>query len=75
MDIALELVSLVIAWYSERLAAEENAQTPDVARIAELDAAQEACAGDLERVRRAGPEELAQIVADYRERYRSLSGL
>lgn len=64
-EVALDVVGLVIAWYSERILAERRSGTQDAERLEQLIAQYQSCVEDRERLEDASGEETARIRAAY----------
>ncbi|MEU3619817.1 hypothetical protein ABZ725_47160 [Streptomyces sp. NPDC006872] len=69
---AVDIVQAVVAWYTEKIAAERRAPLPDGERIAQLTADRTAAYQDLQRLEDADPEEEDRLAELYAARLRQL---
>jgi hypothetical protein len=69
-EMAHEIVGNVIAWYSRQLLLARR--SGDEQRLEELKARRQECVEDQNRLREAGPEEIARIAAVYAARLKEL---
>ncbi|MEU5417801.1 hypothetical protein [Streptomyces sp. NPDC020667] len=69
---AHQIVDAVAAWYTTQLLLARS--SGDRQRLQELMAGRQECEKDQQRLKDAGPKEIARIAADYAERLKELEG-
>ncbi|MGB8946485.1 MAG: hypothetical protein WCD21_40560 [Streptomyces sp.] len=68
----MEIVQLVVAWYSAEISKEWNAAVPDEVQLGYLKDAQRACIADLQALDDADSAKVASLKVSYAARYKEL---